>query len=50
MKRQDWYFGKWHLIRRSYGEHPQYGFLYWSGTLDIWLRQTLWTIRRHAGN
>ena len=50
MKREDWYFGRWHFIRRSYDEHPQYGLLLWSGTLGIWFRRTLWTVRRHAGS
>ena len=49
MTRKDWTLGNWHLIRRP-AQMTQYGWLLWSlhgeHTLDVWLRRTLWTLRR----
>mgnify|MGYP007090097874 CR=1 FL=1 len=50
-RRRDWNFGRLHVIRRSYTEPQQYGWLLWgidrpySTTLDVWFKQTLWTFR-----
>ena len=49
VNRKDWTLGNWHLIRRT-AQTTQYGWLLWSlhgeHTLDVWLRRTLWTLRR----
>lgn len=45
MDRKDWFLGRLHIIRRGYVE-PQYGMLYWGGTLDVWFHETLWTFTR----
>jgi len=45
-KRRDWVLGPVHVIRRGYREDSQYGILLWGTTLDIWIKNTLWTIRK----
>ena len=48
-ERRDFYFWRWHLILRGYGDNPQYGCLLWgrnlTPTFDIWFHQTLITLR-----
>ena len=50
MNRKDLYVGPLHIIMRGYREGPQYGTLFWgrevrNPTLDIWIKQTLFTFR-----
>lgn len=47
MNRRDWHTGRLHVIRRNYGRPPLYGWMWWNGTLDVWVRQTLWTFRTY---
>lgn len=52
--RKDYYFGRLHLIVRGYRDSPQYGILMWRAfksepwTIDIWIRQTLYTFRKNG--
>lgn len=50
MDRKDLYLGPIHIIIRGYNGDPQYGALLWgkeigSPTIDVWIKQTLFTFR-----
>ena len=52
MNRRDYLWWRLHLIIRGTGRDPQYGALLWRArntqrrwTLDVWVKQTLFTLR-----
>lgn len=44
-QRKDWRIGRLHIIKRGYPDEPEYGFLLWNKTLDVWCGRTLFTFR-----